>query len=157
MACKPYYLPRSPGAQFIFFSRILHELYIKPRASHSSALDLFHLAFSCIFSSCVVLLFSYSLFMRYCHHSCPLNQCRHPWPQKQPSANTQVVPLPWNPYPVTFCADWHLQYLVGQCESCYTLEEEPSAYCPITDKKTLYLCQTATYSRWHIIVPGAQM
>lgn len=54
------------------------ELYIKPRASRTPALDLFRLAISCVFASCVVLPFSPLLSTRSCHPPCPLTQHRHP-------------------------------------------------------------------------------
>lgn len=58
-ACQPYYLPRSPGARFIFFSWILHELYIKPHSSHFFRF----LAFKLCCLSFAVLFFSQMLFV----------------------------------------------------------------------------------------------
>lgn len=107
------------------------------------------------FSSCVVLPFSHSLFIRSVNT-----------PSIQPtqaSLTTRAVVCMHpgcaslqNSHSVTLCVDGHLQYLVGRCEPCQMLEE-PSSYCPITDKRILYIYKVATNSRWHIIVPGPQM
>lgn len=157
MACKPCYLPKSPGG-------LVHFLFTdSPWVIHQATLFRFFCSrsvSSCLcpvfFSSCVVLPFSHSLFIRSCQHS---NHSTNTGILDHQSSRLHAPSLclsTRNSHSVTLCVDGHLQYLVGRCEPCHMLEE-PSSYCPITDKRILFIYRVATNSRWHIIVPGPQM
>lgn len=77
-AQERYYLHTSPGAQFIFFSRILYNLYIKPCSSNSFRFLTFKLclAFATYFllSFCIPFLFAHSSFHTILCPPAPLRQ-----------------------------------------------------------------------------------